>query len=123
MSDDIRELWPDPPESLRDRLQHFVDNWPGVPEQTVVVMATSGVYGIGVLTGITMGDIRTLASREAMGPDTVMYGPDAERLGRQLRDKLEREQPRDGNGRFQPKGWGNGSATGQGPAAEGHNGP
>jgi hypothetical protein len=116
MTDDIRELWPDPPETLRDRLQHFTDNWPDVPDATVVVMATSGVYGVGVLTGLTMGDIRTLAGREALGPETVVYGPEAERLGRQLREKLAR----DGRGRFQKKGDHDDTAPDQGQPEEGH---
>jgi hypothetical protein len=91
MADQIKDLWPDPPESLRERLEHFVDSWPDVPDQTVVVMATSGVYGIGVLTGLTMGDIRTLASREAQPAETVVYGPEAERLGRRLQARLRQE--------------------------------
>lgn len=114
--DDIRDLWPDPPDSLRDRLQHFVDCWPHVPDSTVVVMATSGVYGTGVMTGLTMGDIRTLASREALGPETVAYGPEAERLGRQLRQRLAREGRPEGE-------WGHGPETGQGGAAEGRGRP
>lgn len=116
MGDDIRELWPDPPQTLRERLEHFVDSWPQVPDATVVVMATSGVYGTGVLTGLTMGDIRTLAQREALGAETVAYGPEAERLGRRLRTRLAAE------GRTGQE-WGHGPATGQGGPQEGHSGP
>jgi len=116
VAQDIRELWPDPPESLAERLQHFVDNWPQVPDSTVVVMATSGVYGVGVMTGLTMGDIRTLAAREALGPETVAYGARAEQLGRQLRAKLAAEGQSEG-------AWGNGPATGQGGPQEGRGQP
>jgi hypothetical protein len=119
VSDDIRELWPDPPETLTDRLQHFVDSWPSVPDSTVVVMATSGVYGVGVMTGLTMGDIRTLAGDLAMGPETVAYGERAERLGRQLRAQLAR----DDLGRFQRRERDNGSASDQGGPAESHRRP
>jgi len=116
VTDDIRDLWPDPPDSLRDRLQHFVDCWPDVPDPTVVVLATSGVYGTGLTTGLTMGDIRTLAARESLGPETVAYGPEAERLGRQLRQRMAREGRSGGE-------WGSGSATDQGGPPEGRERP
>lgn len=116
MTDDIRKLWPDPPQNLAERLQHFVDNWPQVPGSTVVVMATSGVYGIGVMTGLTMDDIRTLAAREVLGPETVAYGSQAEQLGRDLRRRLAAEGRTEGE-------WGHGPATGQGGPQEGHSGP
>ncbi len=112
----IRELWPDAPDTLKDKLFHFLDCYPEVPNTAVVLMATSNVYGRGVITGLTMGDIRALAQREALGAETVVYGPQAEELGRQLRAKLAAEGRPEGE-------WGHGPTTGAGPAAEGHNGP
>lgn len=96
MTEDIRELWPEPPRDLKERLQHFLDCYPDVPDQTVVLMSTASVYGRGAMTGLTMGDMRTLAGQQSAGAETVVYGPDAEWLGRQLRDTLNRERLRTG---------------------------
>lgn len=112
----IQEIWPEPPDTLKEKLFHFLDCYPEVPDGAVVLMATSNVYGRGVITGLTMGDVRALAHREALGAETVVYGPEAERLGRQLREKLAAE------GRLEGE-WGHGSATDQGGTPEGHNGP
>lgn len=107
----IREMWPEPPKTLKDKLFHFLDSYPEVSDGAVVLMATSNVYGRGVITGLTMGDIRALAHREALGAETVVYGPQAEELGRQLRAKLAAEGRPEGD-------WGHGEA-GQGGAPEG----
>lgn len=93
-SNDIRDLWPDPPKGLQDRLFHFVDSWPEVDDEQIVLMASVGVYGRGAVTGLTMGDIRTLANREALGSETVAYGPQAQELGRQLRRRIADEEGR-----------------------------
>src|SRR5688500_18968079 len=72
----IRDLWPDPPANLVQRLEHFMDQWRNVPDDYVILYTTIGVYD--QPTGILMGDIRTLYGRERLGVDTVVYGSAAD---------------------------------------------
>lgn len=91
----IRDLWPEPPGSMTERLRHTLDVWADYPEDYVILIATSEVYGPHVVTGLTIGDLRELFRR--MGDDppagTVIYGSQAERLGARLREDIERNGP------------------------------
>jgi hypothetical protein len=53
------------PTSLAERLAHTVSLFPDEPDGRFAVMATHGIYGPGVTTGLTWGDLRELARRHA----------------------------------------------------------
>lgn len=63
MTDDekrILRLWPVPPESTTDKLKHVLDVFDGFGDNEKMVTATNYVYGHGVRTGLTLGDLREL---------------------------------------------------------------
>lgn len=43
------------------RLRHTLDVFAGQPDDRQVLRATSGIYGEGEWTGITLGDLRAIA--------------------------------------------------------------
>lgn len=49
--------WPDPD---KDPLGHTLALYPDMSDDEVAITATSGVYGVGVRTGLTWGDLRRL---------------------------------------------------------------
>lgn len=58
----VRALWPNPPANPTDALLHTVDMFADQPDDEMAVIATSNVYGPGVRTGLTWGDLRKLAA-------------------------------------------------------------
>ncbi|MCK9901309.1 hypothetical protein [Glutamicibacter sp. V16R2B1] len=57
--DEAERLGPEPV-SAHERLTHTVQAFEGTPDSEFAVVATSGVYGEGVKTGLTWGDLRAL---------------------------------------------------------------
>jgi len=55
--------WPAPPQDPTAALQHTLDLYADQPGDAMVIVATSNVYGPGVKTGLTWGDLRALAAR------------------------------------------------------------
>ncbi|SOE25699.1 hypothetical protein [Streptomyces sp. OK228] len=49
------------PSDAREALAHVLDLFSELPDDQLMIQATSGVYGPGVRTGLTMGDLRELA--------------------------------------------------------------
>lgn len=45
-----------------EALAHVIAVWDGEPDDRMVLDATSNVYGRGVRTGLTLGDVRALGS-------------------------------------------------------------
>lgn len=87
----IRDLWPEPPGDLFERLRHTLDVWEDYPDDYIVLIATSEVYGPHVQTGLTIGDLKDLYRRSGNpGPDTVLFGSAAERLAERLRGDIAR---------------------------------
>lgn len=59
--DEMGRLGPEPV-SAYDRLTHTVQAFEGTPDSEFAIVATSGVYGQGVKTGLTWGDLRALVT-------------------------------------------------------------
>jgi len=59
----ILNLWPDLPEGPLERILHTLDAYRDEPDSMRVLAATYGVYGPGVTTGITLGDLRALETK------------------------------------------------------------
>jgi hypothetical protein len=55
----------DAPATTQDALAHVLAVYADEPDNRLMVEATSGIYGDGVRTGLTMGDLRALAARLA----------------------------------------------------------
>jgi hypothetical protein len=87
--DHIRDVWPNPPDGLMERLRHTLDVWADYPEDYIILIATSEVYGPHVQTGLTIGDLKALYERTRdPGPHTVLYGDAAEKMRDRLRDDV-----------------------------------
>lgn len=56
----------DAPATAEDALTHVLKVWEGEPDSRVMVEATNGIYGDGIRTGLTLGDLRALAARLAV---------------------------------------------------------
>jgi hypothetical protein len=52
--------FPEPDGTPLSNLKHYVDIFEGSPDSEKVLIATSGIYGDGVRTGLTHGDLRAL---------------------------------------------------------------
>ncbi|MER6605975.1 hypothetical protein ABT282_08665 [Streptomyces sp. NPDC000927] len=52
-----------PPFTLAQSLAHTLDVYSDAPDGRMVVTATSGVFGDGVVTGLSFGDLRELARK------------------------------------------------------------
>lgn len=90
----ITDIWPRPPTNLADRLKHVLDIWDDHPDDFIILIATSEVYGRHVRTGVTLGDLRELYGRERLGAETVLYGGSAaERLRDRLREDIAEHGP------------------------------
>lgn len=89
----ITDLWPDPPVGMVQRLKHVLDVLAVYPDDHTVIIGTAEVYGPGVWTGLTVGDLRTLYGRETLGAETVVYGSAADRLAARLREDVEQHGP------------------------------
>lgn len=56
-------LWPTPPTNPLEALRHTLDIYDGqVSDSGYVCIATSNVYGHGIRTGLTWGDLRNIAA-------------------------------------------------------------
>ena len=53
----------DAPATAEEALAHVLKVFAGEPDDRLMVEATSGIYGQGVRTGLTFGDLRALAAR------------------------------------------------------------
>ena len=53
----------DAPTTPTEALAHTLAVLRDRPDSELVVMATSGVYGDGIRTGLTLGDLRAIAGR------------------------------------------------------------
>jgi hypothetical protein len=49
-----------PPANVTEALAHVLRAFADSPDDRMVLQATSGIYGNGVRTGLTMGDLRAL---------------------------------------------------------------
>lgn len=60
----LMTLWPEPPnEDVLQRLRHTLHKFHAEPAEWMVLRATHNVYGEGVTTGLTLGDLRQLEER------------------------------------------------------------
>lgn len=57
------EQYGDAPATAEEALAHVLKVYADEPESRLMVEATNGIYGDGVRTGLTMGDLRALADR------------------------------------------------------------
>jgi hypothetical protein len=58
----------DAPTTPAETLAHVLTAYADTPDDRLMIEATSGIYGAGVRTGLTMGDLRALAAQKS--PDT-----------------------------------------------------
>lgn len=65
----MKQAWPQPPEDVIGKVLHLIDNFQGQPDDMWVARATQGIYGPGVTTGLTLGDLRKLI--EILGKQTL----------------------------------------------------
>lgn len=56
----VLQSWPKPPEDAIGKALHVLDAFDECGDDMQVVTATSNVYGRGVVTGLTLGDLREL---------------------------------------------------------------
>lgn len=54
------------PATPAEALAHVLTVYASEPDDRLMVQATSNIYGDGVVTGLTMGDLRALAARLAV---------------------------------------------------------
>lgn len=59
----ILAQWPTQPTTPVDALRHTIDVYADEPDHGMAVVATNGVYGRSVRTGLTWGDLRALAAQ------------------------------------------------------------
>lgn len=60
---EFRERHPYPGADPVRRLAHVLEIYEDIPDDTMAVTATNGLYGPGVITGLTYGDLRALSNR------------------------------------------------------------
>ena len=60
---DFEQQHPHPGDDPVARLRHTLDVYDNQPDDEFAIMATSGMYGDGVRTGLTWGDLRAIADR------------------------------------------------------------
>lgn len=60
---EVLNAWPTPPDNPTDALKHVLSLFDDTPDDDFVVVATSGIYGPGVRTGLTWGDLRAIAAK------------------------------------------------------------
>lgn len=53
----------DAPTTPVEALAHVLAVYDGEPDDRLMIQATSGIYGNGIRTGLTLGDLRALAAR------------------------------------------------------------
>lgn len=64
---ELDRIGPAPGHDPVDRLRHTLKAFEEVPNEDVVLTATSNVYGSGVWTGVTWGDLREILRRVENG--------------------------------------------------------
>jgi len=74
-----QQMYGDVPANELEALAHTLAVYADTPDSRMVVTATSNVYGDGVTTGLTFGDLRKIAERLALPSD----------YGQALRDARE----------------------------------
>ncbi len=57
---DTIETYGPPPTTPTEALTHVLTAFAHTPDSDIAVMATSNIYGKGVRTGITFGDLRAI---------------------------------------------------------------
>jgi hypothetical protein len=57
------EQYGDAPANAAEALAHVLAVYADEPDDRMVIEATNNIYGQGVRTGLTMGDLRELAAR------------------------------------------------------------
>jgi hypothetical protein len=57
------EQYGDAPATAAEALAHVLKVYIDEPDSRLLVEATNGIYGDGVRTGLTIGDLRELAAR------------------------------------------------------------
>lgn len=62
------EQYGDEPADALEALAHVLKVHAGTSDGQMMVQATSGIYGDGVQTGLTMGDLREIANRLGLAP-------------------------------------------------------
>jgi hypothetical protein len=62
---DAIQQYGDAPANALQALAHVVAVFADAPDDQVMIQATSNIYGQGVRTGLTMGDLRVLAAKLA----------------------------------------------------------
>ncbi|MDX5563731.1 hypothetical protein PYK79_10750 [Streptomyces sp. ID05-04B] len=55
----------DAPANATEALAHVLAIYADEPDDRLMIEATNGIYGTGVRTGLTLGDLRALAARLA----------------------------------------------------------
>jgi hypothetical protein len=62
------EQYGDEPSDALEALAHVLKVYADEPDGRLMVEVTSGIYGNGVRTGLTMGDLREIAAKLADDP-------------------------------------------------------
>ena len=57
------EQYGDAPATPEEALAHVLAVYADEPDSRLMIEATNGIYGQGVRTGLTIGDLRALATR------------------------------------------------------------
>jgi len=100
----LRDRLPAPGYTPVERLRHTVAAWPTVLDERMAVTVTQDVYGDGVATGLTWGDLRAILVRldvaelidrpwcwEHACESAVCYSEHVDRHVARVRDRLHRE--------------------------------
>ena len=71
MADDIRDQWHRPPRGRLQRIKHFLHVYEDLPGESMILVATTEVYGRHVRTGVTLDDLRQLYNLDCLSDETV----------------------------------------------------
>jgi len=63
VTNNIKHLWPTPPTTPTEALQHLLDCYPEADDNAYALVATAGRYEEQRLTGLTWGDLRQIAGK------------------------------------------------------------
>jgi hypothetical protein len=69
VTNNIKHLWPNPPTTPAEALQHTLDAYHDSPDDKLAIIATAGQYGFRpnsdrpIMTGLTWGDLRQIAGK------------------------------------------------------------
>ncbi|MGX1254175.1 hypothetical protein RKD48_006686 [Streptomyces ambofaciens] len=62
------EQYGDEPADALEALTHVLKVYAGEPDSRLMIEATNNIYGSGVRTGLTIGDLRKIANRLGVNP-------------------------------------------------------